>query len=847
MRKVFFVISLLLLASIAFADIPRYISIQGRLSDSSDIPLSGSYDLRFRFYDSYTGGNLLDTVTVNNVDVNNGLFDVQISPNLGFDQAYYVEVSVWNSSSSQWVVLSPRMNLTSVAYSYSAGRLLPTSSDVTAPRFVDYDDNSYYCDPSGMSKLSDVNVTGYLYTEEGALIRTKNWDGSIPWDSGIYSNDPSWWMRFVTNNADFRWFSDGGTGTNSIMALSPGGDLSVSGDISITTSGKNLSLAPAGSEGNIRNVDIIDGLNDIRFAVGGVEQMRIDNGFWPIFDNSLYLGLSGNRWKEIYGGSVIASSDVNASRFCLNGDCRSTWPAGGGAVADVWVNETGDTMTGDLKMSDSAVYLRNDGYHGIKWDYSTTGVDGPTIFGYNGVTIEKRDLSGRYSLANFTANGLAVGGNYLYLGNGNPRAYMYADTSNLILTLPGGNNEFQFKDKNGNVKASITSSGAGSFNYKDNANEYSLKAGGGILLKSYYDPASNPDSYITSTTSGGKIRFRNNADGVLYGWIGSDWYISGKLGVGTSSPTHKLDVNGDVRVRGGDVDIINLDLSDNGGQPQIRFYNTGSGKYTRMSRWTDRLELQTDDAFSVTNTVGGTPSIWVDAVNTRVGIGTSSPSYKLDVNGGIKSTGNINIDKSAAQIILGAGQGGPHGLRFGDTNTNGMQMLYRTTPDELRWEDRNDGSSGTVLMSLDRNGNLRVGDDIYSADGALVRSTDWSGSGPWDAGIYSNTSTQWVRFVTNNAPFKWFSDGGTGTNPIMTLEASGDLKVDGSIKFGGGWSADCNINTEGTMRYYWACYGTSYWSVLQICMRSGEDASGNPTFTWYTIKRYDWTGIYSCI
>jgi len=89
---------------------------------------------------------------------------------------------------------------------------------------------------------------------------------------------------------------------------------------------------------------------------------------------------------------------------------------------------------------------------------------------------------------------------------------------------------------------------------------------------------------------------------------------------------------------------------------------------------------------------------------------------------------------------------------------------------------------------------------------------------------------------------------GIGTStPQAKLDVDGKIKASGSIQFYGGWSEDCNETTEGTMRYYWACYGHSYWSVLQVCMRNGEDENHNPTFTWYTIQKYEWTGYYTCI
>ena len=43
----------------------------------------------------------------------------------------------------------------------------------------------------------------------------------------------------------------------------------------------------------------------------------------------------------------------------------------------------------------------------------------------------------------------------------------------------------------------------------------------------------------------------------------------GKVGIGTDTPSHKLDINGDIRVRGNDI-------RDNSGNPAISFDGNGN-------------------------------------------------------------------------------------------------------------------------------------------------------------------------------------------------------------------------------------------------------------------------------
>jgi hypothetical protein len=52
-----------LLASAAFADAPNLLNYQGRLTDPSGNPKSGTFTMQFAVYDAESGGNQLPTGT----------------------------------------------------------------------------------------------------------------------------------------------------------------------------------------------------------------------------------------------------------------------------------------------------------------------------------------------------------------------------------------------------------------------------------------------------------------------------------------------------------------------------------------------------------------------------------------------------------------------------------------------------------------------------------------------------------------------------------------------------------------------------------------------------------------
>ena len=100
-----------------WAQIPASLSYQGVLKDSGT-PLEGSHGLRFRFFESETGGSHIWERTYSGVDFTNGVFGVTLedgTPNLGtlaFDKPYWMGVSVDGAAD-----LSPRVPLTASAYS----------------------------------------------------------------------------------------------------------------------------------------------------------------------------------------------------------------------------------------------------------------------------------------------------------------------------------------------------------------------------------------------------------------------------------------------------------------------------------------------------------------------------------------------------------------------------------------------------------------------------------------------------------------------------------------------------------------------------------------------------------
>jgi hypothetical protein len=122
--------TLIFLANLCLADIPKLINYQGMLTDDGGIPLTGSYDLTFYIYDDTTGGNLEWSETQNGVQVQNGLFNVVLGKNsaldLAFDQSYWLAVKVGTET-------MPRVRITSVGYAYRAEKADTANYALSSP------------------------------------------------------------------------------------------------------------------------------------------------------------------------------------------------------------------------------------------------------------------------------------------------------------------------------------------------------------------------------------------------------------------------------------------------------------------------------------------------------------------------------------------------------------------------------------------------------------------------------------------------------------------------------------------------------------------------------------------
>jgi hypothetical protein len=176
-----------------------------------------------------------------------------------------------------------------------------------------------------------------------------------------------------------------------------------------------------------------------------------------------------------------------------------------------------------------------------------------------------------------------------------------------------------------------------------------------------------------------------------------------------------------------------FNLTNSGSGTTLNIDNSGSGDFFVID--TDKLVVSNNGNLAV-----DTDTLFVDSVNDRVGVGTSSPSYPLHV---YNSSGVINIAsfRSSAnneRVWVGAGayiesKGSEQRITLASTGTAGKFTVYLTNSEKLRI--LNNGRFGFNTTSPQAQSHLvvtssaNVGQIIQAAAGQTANLQEWRNSG----------------------------------------------------------------------------------------------------------------------
>ena len=402
--------------------------------------------------------------------------------------------------------------------------------------------------------------------------------------------------------------------------------------------------------------------------------------------------------------------------------------------------------------------------------------------------------------------------------NNNLDFYVGSNGKNVNLTIKGSHNgamtfgtqdtERMRIDSAGNVGIGTTSPGAkldiqGELHLYDNGNVSYVESQNQPL---YLTSAS--DLRINAQQTGGDIYLDANGF-IKFREAGSDVMAidGGNVGIGTTSPDVKLEVVEASPTNGIVADFVN---STNAGNTvaAIKLSNADSD-VCDVILGANRIGANFGSDFFIS------PSDGVDGTNRErfriteagnVGIGTASPSSKLDIDGG--NTGN-------SLFVNGYVNGSAYGISdrfvlksatrlwFYDSNTQiyrsgtALKMygndgvIFETNANErMRIASNGNVGIGTTAPSTKfhvRNGEATIASDT---DGVKLSYSSGNSSGIIDTAFSDNN----LEFRTNGTAKMWIANGGNvgigTTSPAQKLHVVGTSNFQGAVQVAGGTFVD---------------------------------------------------------
>jgi hypothetical protein len=287
---------------------------------------------------------------------------------------------------------------------------------------------------------------------------------------------------------------------------------------------------------------------------------------------------------------------------------------------------------------------------------------------------------------------------------------------------------------------------------------------------------------------------------------------SGNLGIGTASPTYKLDVVG--AIRSSNAGNENIYLSDGSVQASLQaganlfYFNVNANSaaqgnfiWRSSNAFTERMRLDTSG---------------------NLGVGTSSPTYKLDVVGSARVTGEVRSDHNNANYAsfvsagsggnLQAGTNGADGVVFSSSGALKLQYSVSGVANGLNTiVGGNLGIGLTPALKLDVQATTTVGSSFGMRVAAGTNSADYTarfnnasgsstymsiaGDGNVGIGVTNPGSALDVRFATNPV-----TNNGNGfdalrawTTSALAADSGGAISLGGTATSGGVGAAFAQI------------------------------------------------------
>jgi hypothetical protein len=682
------------------AAVPTQVSFQGYLTDSTGVPVpDGDYSMQFYLFDAPTGGSQLwnpNAGEAQTVTVAGGIYQVQLGAVQPLDSSVFDGGVAWLEVVIDGETLSPRQLITAAAYALKAGD----------------------ADTLGGNTVGNLDAR-YVQPGEASVVTS-----TMIADGAVTAAD------LGTNSVGASQIAAGAVGSSEVAA-----DSLTAADMAADSVGQS-ELAP----NSVGSAEIINGQVTAADMQDGAALAEIAD------DDGPGSGLNAD-FLDNYNSTAFTLTSQDYGRINVS----STLYEGAASLTSKYVEQAGDTMTGQLTISKIGTGF-----------YADLNAGAATTYGL----YVNADQSDAY---NYPTYGL-----YVDADSAASSAYLYGNYTNAQKSSGTGSIYGAYNYAN--------HGGTGGTTYGAYANAYGSDTGSAYGMRGY---AHKPSTDTAGTAYGGRFIADNDSSGSSYGLYaeatgasgtntavraiasggdynyaiygsatdGTDWagYFYGPVGIdgyGTGTDIQSVIIDPDDKsielfeADGTLTVLLDGDSGTNGG-PYLYMYNS-SGTRTV---WLDGDSA--DSAYIALSNASGSNTIILDAdyggdgriITQELQItGGSDFSEQFDIQGkditlapglvvsidpdrpGHLSVSNHAYDNKVAGIISGAGGIKP-GMMMGQQGTEADgQHPVALSGRVYCWADTSAGAiqPGDLLTTSTRPGHAMKATDRDLAFGATI-------------------------------------------------------------------------------------------------------------------------------